>query len=162
MDALDHFPLLLIMIWSGTRIYWANDVYRIGRGDWTLFEFWPDWVYQRLDLNRHLARGLAFHLSFGWLFAVNGLAFVAYLIVSGNWRKIVPERGCLRDSVRVMAHDLHFRADKPPQGCYNAMQRLTYTAVILLDGLALISGFAIYKPTQLSWLTLLLGGYETA
>ena len=48
-----NFPLLAVMIWSGLRIYWANDVYRIGWGSWTLFAFFPDGVYEVLDLNRH-------------------------------------------------------------------------------------------------------------
>ena len=34
-----NFLLLAVMIWSGLRIYWADDVYRIGWGGWTLFAF---------------------------------------------------------------------------------------------------------------------------
>jgi hypothetical protein len=30
-----NFPVLMIMIWSGLLIYWANDVYRLGWGDTT-------------------------------------------------------------------------------------------------------------------------------
>jgi len=36
-----NFPLLTVMIWSGLLIYWANGVYRIGIGSWTLLEFFP-------------------------------------------------------------------------------------------------------------------------
>ena len=77
-----NFPLIFIMIWSGFRIYWANDVYRIGWGDWTLIEFFPQWVYDFFQLDRKLAKGLAFHLTFGWLFAINGVAFGIYLAKS--------------------------------------------------------------------------------
>lgn len=158
-----NFPLIFIMIWSGLRIYWANDVYRIGWGDWTLVEFFPQWVYDFFQLDRKLAKGLAFHLTFGWLFAINGVAFGAYLVVTGRWRHIFPERGWLRDSLRVVAHDLKLTKQAPPsQSFYNAAQRVTYTLVILLGALALITGFAIFKPTQLSPLTSLLGGYENA
>ncbi|MDG2111475.1 MAG: cytochrome b/b6 domain-containing protein [Actinomycetota bacterium] len=158
-----NFPLLFIMIWSGLRIYWANDVYRIGWGDWTLFEFFPDWVYDKLQLNRKLAKGIAFHMAFAWLFAINGVLFGVYLAVSGHWRRIWPERGWLRDCLRTVAHDLHLTKETPPsQSFYNAAQRVTYTVVILLGGLALLTGFSIFKPTQLSLLTTLLGGYETA
>ena len=31
-----NFPLLAIMVWSGTLTYWANAVYRIGIGNRTL------------------------------------------------------------------------------------------------------------------------------
>ena len=59
-----NFPLLAVMIWSGIRIYWAEDVYAIGVGGWEWFAFFPDTVYDKLDLDRHLARGMAFHF---WL-----------------------------------------------------------------------------------------------
>jgi len=158
-----NFPLLFIMIWSGLRIYWANDVYRIGWGDWTLIELFPQWAYDFFQLDRKLAKGLAFHMTFGWLFAINGIAFGIYLAVSGQWRRIFPERGWMRDSLRVLAHDLHLTKKPPPsQSFYNAAQRVTYTIVILLGGVALLTGFAIFKPTQLSLLTTVLGGYETA
>jgi thiosulfate reductase cytochrome b subunit len=158
-----NFPLLTIMIWSGLRIYWANDVYRIGWGDSTLFQFFPEWFNSELDLDRHLARGLAFHLNFAWLFAINGVAYVGYMLISGEWRQLLPERGLFRDSRRVVAHDLHLTGKPlPPQGRYNAAQRMTYTLVIVLGAVALFTGFAIFKPTQLSFMTSLVGGYETA
>ena len=65
-----NFPLLAIMIWSGLRIYWAEDVYALGIGDWQWFAFFPEVVYDKLDLDRHLARGMAFHFSFAWLFVI--------------------------------------------------------------------------------------------
>ena len=36
-----NFPVLFLMIWSGLLIYWANDVYRIGVSETTLFKFFP-------------------------------------------------------------------------------------------------------------------------
>jgi thiosulfate reductase cytochrome b subunit len=158
-----NFPLLLVMVWSGLRIYWANDVRRVGIGDWTLVQLFPQWVYDLFQLDRKLAKGLAFHMTFGWLFALNGLAFAIYLGASGHWRRLIPRRGWPADALRVLAHDLHLsRRPLPEQGVYNAAQRLTYSAVILLGGVAVLSGFAIFKPTQLSVLTTALGGYRTA
>ena len=150
------------MIWSGLRIYWANDVYAFGIGGWTWFEFFPDGFYERLDLDRHLARGMAFHFSFAWLFVLNGLAYVAYTAVSGEWRHVVPGRKSISEAWQVFLHDLRIRKEAPPQGRYNAAQRLTYTAVIVLGVLAVLSGFAIYKPTQLGLLTALFRSYENA
>jgi len=157
-----NFPLIFIMLWSGFRIYWANDVYAFGIGDWTLFEFFPEWFYELLDLNRHLARGLAFHLAFGWLFAISGIAYGIYTLTSGEWRHLVPNRQSLRDLPAVMLHDIGLRKEVPPQGRYNAAQRLTYTIIVALGGVALATGFAIYKPSQLSFLVSMFGGYETA
>lgn len=158
-----NFPLLLLMTYSGLRIYWAEDVYRIGLGDWTLFAFFPEWFYQALDLDRHLADGLAWHFFFGWLFAGNGLLYVLFTLVSGEWRELRPERGSLRRSWQVLLHDLRLRDEPPPRrGLYNDAQRLTYTAVVLMGAGSVLTGLAIYKPIQLGWLLAAFGGYQPA
>jgi thiosulfate reductase cytochrome b subunit len=161
-----NFPLLLIMIWTGYRIYWADlrDPFVLGVGDYSFFEFWPTWVNENLELKSRLARGMAFHFSFGWLFTLNGIAYGLYTWRSGEWRQIVPERGSLRDSVQVFLHDLGIGRKKPlpPQARYNGAQRLTYSLILVLGGIEVLTGLAIYKPTQLSMLTSLFGGYETA
>lgn len=158
-----NFPLLAIMMWSGLRIYWANDVYVAGIGSWEFFSFFPAWVYEGLDAPFKLAKGMAFHFNFGWLFAINGLAYVTYLAVSGQWRHLVPDRrAALVEAPRVVAHDLHLRDEAPPQGRYNAAQQVTYTLVVLMGALVVASGVAILKPSQANLLTFLLGGYEFA
>ncbi|GJM39219.1 MAG: cytochrome b561 [Acidimicrobiales bacterium] len=158
-----NFPLITIMIYSGLRIYKAEDIYAFGIFGWEWFHFFPDPVYDTLDLNRRLARGLAFHFNFAWLFTINGLAYAIYTWRTGEWRQLVPRRRHLKDAWHVLLHDLHLRKDPPPnRGRYNEAQRLTYSFVLLLGFLAILSGFAIFKPTQLSFLTWMLGGYETA
>jgi len=59
-------------------------------------------------------------------------------------------------------HDLGFKKEKPSQGKYNAAQQLSYSAVIFMGALSILSGFAIYKPVQLHWLTAMFGGYQNA
>src|SRR2546421_10182329 len=78
-----NFPVLMVMIWSGLLIYWANDVYRIGYGNVTLFHFFPAWFYAPTvppggnpdhalyHLDSRLATGMAWHFLFMWFFAVN-------------------------------------------------------------------------------------------
>lgn len=158
-----NFPLILIMIYSGLRIYKAEDIYAFGILGWEWFSFFPDPFYESLDLNRRLARGLAFHFNFAWLFTLNGLAYAIYTWRTGEWRQLVPSRRYLKNAWYVLLHDLHLRKEAPPnRGRYNEAQRLTYSLVLFLGFLAILSGFAIFKPTQLSFLTALLGGYETA
>ncbi len=162
-----NFPLLTIMIWSGLRIYWADvrDPFGFGVGlvGWHWFDFLPDVVNERLGLERRLARGLAFHFTFGWLFTLNGIAYGIYTWRSREWRHLLPDRFSFKDSVQVLKHDL-FIGNKPlpPQGRYNAAQRLSYTLILVLGGIAVLTGFAIYRPTQLNILTTLFGGYESA
>ncbi|MEQ8841731.1 MAG: cytochrome b/b6 domain-containing protein [Acidimicrobiales bacterium] len=162
-----NFPLLVIMIYSGLRIYRAEEVYAFGLFGWEWFAFFPDGFNESLDLDRRLARGLAFHFTFAWLFTLNGVAYAIYIWRTGEWRQIFPTRqhvkGVVRDVTRTVLHDLHLRKEAPPRrGRYNEAQRLTYSLVLVLGALAILSGFAIFKPTQLSALTWLLGGYTSA
>lgn len=156
------FPFLFLMIWSGLLIYWANDVYRIGWGETTLVSFFPERFYTALHIPQRLAEGMALHFFFMWLFVANGLAYVVYLAFSGEWRKVVPDRNSVRDAGLVVLHDLHLRRTAPPQGLYNAAQKIAYTGVIVMAMGSVVTGLAIYKPAQLSWLASLLGGYQKA
>lgn len=159
-----NFPLLTIMMYSGMRIYWSDvqDPYAIGIGGWKLFEFWPDGVNSALQLERKLAKGIAFHLNFGWFFVINGVAYMIFLSRRGEWRHIVPDLQGVRDVRRTVAHDLHLTADRPAQGKYNPAQQVTYTLVILISTMLVTSGFAIYKSGQLAWLEAAFGGYDSA
>jgi thiosulfate reductase cytochrome b subunit len=42
------------------------------------------------------------------------------------------------------------------------LQKAAYTGAVLLGALSVATGFAIYKPVQLGWLTRLFGGFELA
>jgi len=157
-----NVPILAIMIWSGLLIYWANDVYAVRIGGVTLFHFFPDWFYRIFNLHHGLASGMAYHFAFMWLFAINGFLYVVYTLISGEWRGLLPNRHTLREAWQVVLHDLGLRKTPLPRAKYNGAQRLAYTGVILMGAGSLVTGLAIYKPTQLVWLTNLLGGYAWA
>ena len=157
-----NFPALTVMIFSGLLIYWAYDPYRIGAGDITLFHFFPARFYEMTGVGQKLAIGMALHFAMAWIFALNGIAYVIYTLVSGEWRELLPEKKSFGEALQVAKHDMGFKVPLPPQGRYNAAQRITYTAIIAMGGLSLLSGLAIYKPVQLGWLTAALGGYEWA
>src|ERR1700730_8074427 len=101
-----NFPLLAIIIWSGLMIYWANDVYRVGVGSFTLFHFFPNWFYRLTKVGHGLPEGMAWHFLFMWLFALNGIAYVLYTAISGEWRYLVPNRHSLREAIQVTLYDL--------------------------------------------------------
>ena len=162
-----NFPLLTVMIWSGLMIYWANDVYPFGHADpaahgWRAFHFFPKAFYDKLGLPFHLAQGLAWHFVFMWLFMVNGLLYVGYTAISGEWRYLLPTRGTLGNAWQTVLHDLHLSKRAPEVDKYNGAQRIAYTGVVLMGGGSLVTGLAIYKPAQFAWLCHLLGGYEWA
>jgi thiosulfate reductase cytochrome b subunit len=167
-----NFPILCAMIFSGLLVYWAYDPYRIGLGSITLFHFFPTSFYNAAnatadklalpEIGQNLALGMALHFAFAWLFAINGIAYVLYTLISGEWRELLPERKSFGEALQVAKHDAGFKVPLPPQGRYNAAQRVTYSAILLMGGFSLLTGLAIYKPAQLHWLTALLGGYQWA
>jgi len=157
-----NFPVLALMIWSGLWIYWANDVYRLGWGNTTLFKFFPQSFYEAFHLDHKLAQGMSWHFLLMWTFFLNGLLYVLYTFFSGEWRYLLPNRNSLREAWQVTLHDLGLRKTAPPVRKYNGAQRIAYTAVIVMGLGSLLTGLAIYKPVQFGWLTRLLGGYGAA
>lgn len=153
-----NFPLLFLMIWSGFLIYWAYSVYNLGP-----LHFFPRWVYDSLHMDHRLAEGMALHFLIMWLFLLNGILYVAYTILSGEWRYLVPRsKTTFRDAWQVMLYDVGMGKRLPPQEKYNAAQQVSYSAIVLMGALSVVSGLAIYKPAQLGWLTMLFGGYAGA
>jgi thiosulfate reductase cytochrome b subunit len=166
-----NFPVLFTMIWSGLLIYWNDSdnayqhphaVYRVGVGSLTLVRLFPPWFWKAINAPYRVTEGLGYHFFFMWLFAINGILYVTYLLVSGEWRLLVPERRSVRDAIQVTLVDLHLRKGLPPQKKYNGAQRIAYSAMILMGLGSLVTGLSIYKPTQVHWITTLLGGYEMA
>ncbi|MBC7446820.1 MAG: cytochrome b/b6 domain-containing protein [Hymenobacteraceae bacterium] len=157
-----NFPVLTLMIWSGLLIYWANDVYRLGWGDTTVLKFFPQSFYEALNIPFKLARGMSWHFVLMWIFFLNGLLYVLYTAFSGEWRYLLPNRHSFREAWQVTLYDLGLRKEHPPVRKFNGAQQIAYTLVVLMGVGSLLTGVAIYKPTQFGWLTALSGGYKSA
>lgn len=138
---------IVMMLGSGWQIYNASPLFG--------FTFPPP-----VTIGGWLGAGIAWHLAFMWLLAVNGLAYLVWGVFSGHfWRKFLPisPRAALRETAAAL------RLKLPHQtGIYNAVQRLLYLGVILAGIVIVISGLAIWKPVQLWFFTSLCGGYFTA
>jgi thiosulfate reductase cytochrome b subunit len=139
-----------IMVSSGLRIYNASP----------LFDFR---VPEALTLGGWLAGARQWHFFAMWLFAVNGVLWVAHTILTRHGRRTTLFRpGDARGIVPMILYYLRVRKDHPPQGKYNALQKLAYSTVPAAAILALATGIAIYWPVQLSGLTAVFGGYDAA
>lgn len=117
-----------------------------------------------VTIGEWLAGARHWHFAFAWLFVLNGLVYGTYFLASGEWRERLfwPPRDA-RHALGTVLHDLRVRREAPaPVGLYNGMQRLSYTAVLVLAIVTVLSGLALYKPVQLPHLTALLGGYDAA
>jgi thiosulfate reductase cytochrome b subunit len=157
-----NFPLLFVMIWSGLLIYWANGIYKIQVGDTLIFKFFPKGFYDFFGLSRQLAKGMAWHFATMWLFTINGILYVLYTMISGEWRFVLPAKSSFRESWKVILYDLGISKTIPQQDKYNAAQRIVYTLVVVMGFGSILTGWAIFRPVQLSWLTTICGGYKAA
>jgi thiosulfate reductase cytochrome b subunit len=139
---------VLVMITSGWKIYNADPQFN--------FRF-PDEV----TLGGWLAGALQWHFAAMWLFALNGIVYVAYGVLSGHFRrKLLPitPLAVLRDIAAALrgklAHD--------DLGVYNAAQRAAYLALILLLIVLVLTGLVLWKPVQFYWYGQFIGDYEGA
>ncbi|HEY4940701.1 MAG TPA: cytochrome b/b6 domain-containing protein [Rhizomicrobium sp.] len=140
-------PAVICMMLSGWAIYNASP---------SLPFTFPRWM----TLGGWLAGGIAWHISVMWVLFIDGIAYLLYGFASGHFRRdLFPPspRAVIDNMVAALTGRLGHSL-----GHYNAVQRLLYAGVIVLICFQVLTGFAIWKPVQLGWLTELLGGYPIA
>ncbi len=139
---------VLIMITSGWAIYNASPLF-----DWS-FPF-------DITLGGWLAGALQWHFAGMWLFAINGLVYLVYGIVSGHFR-----RKLLPITPRAVLHDigeaLRGRLAHADLSVYNAAQRAAYAALIVFLIVMIATGLVMWKPVQFYALGQYIGDYEGA
>lgn len=139
---------MVVMVASGWQIYNAYPIFA--------FTF-PGWM----TLGDWLGGALLWHFAAMWLLMGNFAVFVGYGLLSGRYRrKLWPigPRSILADLRAALAG----RLTHADASVYNAVQKALYIGVLLAIVLVIVSGFAIWKPVQLSWLTALFGGFQGA
>jgi thiosulfate reductase cytochrome b subunit len=151
------------MIASGLQIYMAYRHFGLRGVPLSLPNPWdgksiPEWG----RLGGWLAGGLNWHFALAWPFVLTGLLYLGFLAVTGEWRALAFRPRDVRPAIQMQLYYLRLRKDHPAQGKHNALQKGAYSSIILLGAISALSGFAIYKPVQLAWLTGLFGGYELA
>jgi thiosulfate reductase cytochrome b subunit len=158
-----HAIVLLGMIASGLQIYGAFSHFGIRGETFALpnpFDGkpFPEWS----RLGGWLAGGLNWHFTLAWPFVITGLVYFLFLGLTGEWRPLLFRSRDVGPAVQMQLYYLRLRKEHPPQGKHNALQKGAYTFIVFLGALSALTGFAIYKPVQLAWLTSLFGGYELA
>jgi thiosulfate reductase cytochrome b subunit len=146
-------------------MHWVNAlaiVTMIGSG-WQIYDASPLFGFNfplSITIGQWLGAAIAWHLAAMWLLMLNGLAYLTWGMSSGHFRrKFLPLAP--RKIITEFAAALRFKL--PHQnGVYNQVQRAMYVGIIALGIIMVISGLAIWKPVQFSWLTDLCGGYFIA
>ncbi len=114
-----------------------------------------------LRLGGWAAESLLWHFAGMWLLVLNGLAYLVYGVATGRLReRLLPIR--LPDVVQTVRDTLRLKIAHEDLTTYNAVQKLLYIVVILAGISQVLTGLAIWKPVQLSWLTALCGGFQGA
>jgi thiosulfate reductase cytochrome b subunit len=153
---------LTIMIGSGLRIFNSYPAFARKGESFCCYPFAghkiPDW----LTFGGWLAGARNWHFAAMWLLVANGLVYLGFIYLHGEWRDLVPRRGVARDSWEMVKFYLALRKAHPHQGKHNALQRTVYFAMPWVGAAAVLSGLAIWKPVQLAPLTHLLGGFVWA
>jgi thiosulfate reductase cytochrome b subunit len=138
--------LNLIALWglisSGLQIYNANPVFGGREG----FHFPGIFL-----LGGWLAGARNWHFTLMWLFGLNLLAYGLYILVDRRWQHYFVQK---KDLVALTQ-------TKNIQRRQFAWHRILYTIALPLLLLSLVSGLAMYQPSQLHWLARRLGDWQT-
>jgi thiosulfate reductase cytochrome b subunit len=139
---------IFIMIGSGWRIY--NDDILFG---WLRF---PDF----LVIGKWAQYGLQWHFFGMWIFVLNGLAYLAYGMLSGRFRqKLFPIS--IKEVLVTVGDALRLRLSHEDLTVYNAVQKTLYLGVILIGTVIVITGLCLWKPVQFSEVADLFGNFQT-
>lgn len=153
---------LTVMIGSGLRIFDAYPAFARRGEQFCCYPFEHQEIPVGLTFGGWLGGARNWHFAMMWVLAVNGLVYLAFIYLHGEWRDLVPRRGIGRDAWEMVKFYVGRRKDHPIQGKHNALQRLAYFAMPVVGAMAIVTGLAIWKPVQLAPLTNLLGGYVWA
>lgn len=153
---------LAIMVASGLRIFNAYPAFARRGETFCCYPFAGRPIPASLTFGGWLAGARNWHFAMMWVLALNGLVYLGFIYLHGEWRDLVPRRGVLRDSWEMVRFYVTIRKDHPRQGKHNALQRLSYFSMPIVGIMAVITGVAIWKPVQLAVLTNLMGGYVWA
>jgi thiosulfate reductase cytochrome b subunit len=148
---------LVVMAGSGLEIFRAFPSFGAKIPQKDLLD-WP----RMFAIGGWLGGGLQWHLTFMWIYIGTGALYLGYQVFSGNRRQV-----CFvsRDLAGVwpMVRHYFFSGSRPrARELYNPLQKFAYTSVIGLGVLSAITGLAVWKPVQFSWLAWMMGGFQWA
>ena len=153
---------LTIMIGSGLRIFNAYPAFARKGETFCCYPWEGQAIPNALTFGGWLAGARNWHFAMMWVLVVNGLIYLGFVWLHGEWRDLVPRKSFFRDSLEMIKYYLFLKKRHPVQGKYNALQRGTYFIMPVVGAVTVLSGIAIWKPVQLALLTDLMGGYVWA
>jgi len=153
---------ILIMAGSGMRIFNAYPAFHRKGETFCCYPFEGRPIPAWLTFGGWLGGARNWHFAMMWVLLVNGLIYLGFVYLHGEWRDLVPRRGDLRDSWQMVRFYLFLRPKHPHQSKHNALQKGAYFVMPWIGVVIVLSGLAIWKPVELAPLTALFGGYVWA
>lgn len=153
---------LTLMVGSGLRIFNAYPAFARKGEQFCCYPFEHKAIPDVLTFGGWLGGARHWHFAMMWVLVVNGLVYLTFIYLHGEWRDLVPRKGDARDALAMIKFYLFVAKTHPHQGKHNAMQKATYFALPLLAIILVLTGLAIWKPVQLGWITSIFGGYVWA
>jgi len=152
-----NLAALFVMVASGLRIFLAFPSFGPKIQQDNLLR-WPE----ALTLGGWLGGALQWHMTFMWIYIATGLCYFLYQIFSGNYRQVLFMPRDVSGVGPMTRHYFLFGPRPPLKEVYNPLQKLAYTSSLVLGVLTVLTGFAVWKPVQFSWLAWMMGGFHWA
>jgi Ni/Fe-hydrogenase b-type cytochrome subunit len=148
---------LFVMVGSGLQIFRAFPSFgaKIPQKD---LLHWP----KAFAIGGWLGGALQWHLTFMWIYIATGLLYLGYQIFSGNYRQVLFTHRDIPGVWPMVKHYFFFGPKPPVREAYNPLQKHAYTTAIGLGVLSVLTGLAVWKPVQFSWLAWMMGGFHYA
>ncbi len=144
-------------LYWGVRSTFADPWVSIGRA--------PDWLL--MPQGRNLAEARRWHFAMAWIFVLNGLIYLAFILLSGRLkRRLWPTRTDLKGFWPSVVEHARFHFPKDDEArTYNVIQKLTYVLMVLVvlpmmlvTGLSMSPGFNAIGGVLLE----IMGGRQSA
>ena len=123
----------------------------------------PSWA--TLPADQDLAMGRRWHFFFAWLLVLNGLVYVANLLVGRHLRDLLPSAAELRALPRTVLDHARLRFPRGDAALrYNVLQKLAYLSVVVAFAVLVLAGLTM-SPTMdaaFPWLVPLFHGRQSA
>ncbi|MGH7885133.1 MAG: cytochrome b/b6 domain-containing protein [Thermodesulfobacteriota bacterium] len=149
---------LFILIGSGLRIFLAFPSFGSKVPQENFFFVIP----KSYTIGGWLGGAIQWHFTFIWVYMLTGVVYLTYQFISGHYKTFLFTHKDISGVLPMAKHYFLFRSKPELKEQYNPLQKLAYTSVIILAVLSMITGFAVYKPVQIPYLTNLIGGYQYA
>ncbi len=148
---------LFVMAGSGLQIFRAFPSFGAKIPEKDLLD-WP----QTFALGGWLGGALQWHLTFMWIYIASGLLYLGYQAFSGHYRQTLFLPRDIPGVWPMVRYYFFFGTRPRMKEAYNPLQKLAYTSAIALAALSVMTGLAVWKPVQLSWLAWVMGGFHWA